>query len=471
MASKRALAVLVLAAGRGTRMRSELPKVLHPAGGRTLLAHVLAAVTSTGIPAAAIAVVAGYRAEAVRVAVQGLGMEVLIQEPQLGTGHALRATEAWWRGYERLIVVHGDMPLLSAATVRGLAHRQQETGAAAVLATAAPSEPRAYGRILRDPARPERIIGIVEARQATPEQLCIRELNAGFYCFQTAPLTRALAQLGTDNPHGEYYLTDAIARLAAAGETVAALPLADERECLGVNDQLELAELDRDLRRRKAEALLRTGVSIQFPDTLVIDPEVTVGADTVLEAGVQLLGATRIGARCRIRSYTICENSVVGDGVLVRPHCVLENAHVDESALLGPFTRLREGSHIGEGAHVGNFVEVKKTRLGRGSKANHLAYLGDATIGDGANVGAGTITCNYDGVLKHPTQIGDGAFIGSNSTLVAPVEIGAGAYVAAGSVITESVPADALALGRGRQTVKPGWSAARRASRAKPAPH
>lgn len=461
----RRLAVLVLAAGRGTRMHSALPKVLHAAGGRTLLAHVLAAVKGAGIAAEDTAVVGGYGLEAIRAALEPSGVRVVRQEPQLGTGHAVLAAEPWWRAYERLMVVHGDMPLLSAATVEALAG--SDGASACVLATAAPPEPRAYGRILRDAAHPERVLRIVEQRQATPEQLRIRELNAGFYCFATGPLAAALGKLGTDNPHGEYYLTDTIALLAQGGAWVATLPLTDERECLGVNDRGELAALDRDLRRRKAEALMAAGVSIQLPETVVIDPDVDVGTDTVLEAGVQLLGATRVGANCRIRSYTICENAALGDGVLVRPHCVLENAVVESGALLGPFTRLREGAHIGEGAHVGNFVEVKKTRLGRGAKANHLAYLGDASIGAGSNIGAGTITCNYDGTLKHPTSIGEGAFIGSNSTLVAPVEIGPGAYVAAGSVITESVPGDALALGRARQATKPGWAAARRAKSAR----
>ncbi|MGH9475086.1 MAG: bifunctional UDP-N-acetylglucosamine diphosphorylase/glucosamine-1-phosphate N-acetyltransferase GlmU [Terriglobales bacterium] len=461
--ARQPLAVLVLAAGRGTRMRSALPKVLHQAGGRSLLAHVLAAIAAAGIPAGDTAVVAGYGLEVIQQALAPAGVRVIRQEPQLGTGHAVLAAQTWWNAYERLIVVHGDMPLLSAATIATLA---APSPAAAVLATATPSQPRAYGRIVRDPAHPERVQAIVEQRQATPEQLRIRELNAGFYCFAAAPLAAALAKLGTDNPHGEYYLTDAISLLAGSGASVTALPLADDRECLGVNDRAELAALDCVLRRRKVDALLAAGVSIQLPDTVVIDPDVEVGADTVLEPGVQLLGETRVGVHCLVRSYTICENSTIGDGVLVRPHCVLENAVVANAARLGPFTHLREGAQIGEGAHVGNFVEVKKSRLGRGAKANHLAYLGDAAIGADSNIGAGTITCNYDGTLKHPTAIGAGAFIGSNSTLVAPVEIGAGAYVAAGSVITESVPADALALGRARQALKPGWAAKRRTARA-----
>ncbi|HWG37751.1 MAG TPA: bifunctional UDP-N-acetylglucosamine diphosphorylase/glucosamine-1-phosphate N-acetyltransferase GlmU [Terriglobales bacterium] len=436
-------AVVVLAAGKGTRMHSRLPKVLHQAGGRSMLASVLKAAGDSGVAGQNTAVVAGYGIEAIRAALAGSEVEIVLQEPQLGTGHAVLCAQSWWKRHPQVIVVHGDMPLLSAATIGGLARARSESGAAAVLATAAPAEPRAYGRIVRDRERPERVLRIVEEKQATAEQLKIRELNAGFYCFETAALAEALAQLGTDNPHGEYYLTDTIALLAPRG--VVAYPLEDDRECLGVNDRAELAELDSDLRRRKVAALLKAGVSVQLPDTVVVDPEVEVGEDTVIESGVQLLGATRIGAGCRIRA-----------------HSVVESASVEDGAIIGPFARLREGAVIGAGAHIGNFVEVKKSRIGKGSKANHLAYIGDAVVGERANIGAGTITCNYDGVHKHSTVIGDGAFIGSNSTLVAPVEIGAGAYVGAGSVITEEVPGDALGLGRARQAVKPGWAAARR---------
>ncbi len=455
-------AVVILAAGRGTRMRSQQPKVLHQAGGRTLLASVVAAVRAAGFAEGQIGVVAGYGLAAVQACLSGAAIRILPQERQQGTGDAVLAAQPFWSACDQVVVLHGDMPLLSAATVAGLAQQREALAAAAVLATAAPAEPRAYGRILRDPARPEAIVGIVEDRVATPKQKRIRELNAGFYCFAAAPLAAALARLGTDNPHGEYYLTDAIAAIAQAGGRVAAFPLADPQECLGINDRVELAQLDQELRRRKAEALMRAGVTIQLPGTVILDPDVEVGADTILEAGVQLLGATRVGAHCRIRAGAILSDCRLADNVLVRPYSVLESAVVESGASLGPFTRLREGAVIGPDAHIGNFVEVKKSRIGAGSKANHLAYIGDATVGAKANVGAGTITCNYDGVHKHPTVIGDGAFIGSNATLVAPVEIGDGAYVAAGSVVTEAVPGDALALGRARQTNKPGWAARRR---------
>ena len=453
-------AVLILAAGKGTRLKSQLPKVLHEAGGRTLLGHVIDAALGAGVAAADIFVVAGYAAERIRAAVEPLGLQVILQQPQQGTGHAVQVAAAALQGYERLVVLHGDMPLISAFTVRGLLETQQSQSAAAVLATATPASPRAYGRILR---RGEDVLAIVEDKQCSPEQKQIRELNAGFYCFATAPLWQALGELRTDNPHGEYYLTDTVALLARRGLPVRGFPLSDIDEILGINDRVELVEVDRLMRQRKIHSLLENGVTVYAPESVVIDNGVEVGADTVIEPGVQLLGATRIGANCRIRSGSIVENCRIGDGVLVKSNCVLESAEVGEGAQIGPYSRLREGAVIAAEAHIGNFVEVKKSKIGRGTKAMHLAYLGDAEVGAGVNIGAGTITCNYDGEKKHRTAIGDGSFIGSNSTLVAPVEIGAGAYVGAGSVITEAVPAESLALGRSRQTVKEGWVEKRRA--------
>ena len=458
-------AVLILAAGRGTRLRSRLPKVLHRAGGDTLLGHVLGAARGAGIADANIAVVAGFGADQVSVALgaHAAAPQVIVQEPQLGTGHAVQVAAGWWRAYERLIVLNGDMPLLSATTVAALAGEVKDmAGAAAVLATASPAEPRPYGRIIRDAAHPERVLAIVEDRQTTPEQAQIRELNAGFYSFRTSALGPTLARLGRDNPHGEYYLTDVVALLAGAGEGVAALPLTDPDECLGVNDRAELAQLDRRLRRRKAAQLMAAGVSLENPETIDMDAGVTAGMDTVIEPGVRLLGATRIGETCRIGAGSILTDCELGDGVVVRPYSVLESARVEAGAQIGPFSRLRPGAVIGAAAHVGNFVEVKNTRLGARSKANHLAYLGDATVGEDTNIGAGAITCNYDGHHKHATQIGSGSFVGSNATLVAPVAIGDGAFIAAASVVTEDVPADALAVGRGRQQNKPGWAARRR---------
>ncbi|HZT72162.1 MAG TPA: bifunctional UDP-N-acetylglucosamine diphosphorylase/glucosamine-1-phosphate N-acetyltransferase GlmU [Terriglobales bacterium] len=457
-------ALVILAAGKGTRLRSDLPKVLHQAGGDSLLGHVLSAAVAAGIAPADTVVVAGYAAERVaEVAAARGGVRVVVQEPQLGTGHAVLAARDFWSAYDCVLVVHGDMPLVSAATLRGLAAALAAERAGAVLATATPASPRAYGRIVR---RRGRVVAIVEERQATPAQRAIRELNAGFYCFRAAPLARALARLGNANPHREYYLTDTIALLAQAGERVAGYPLGDADEILGINDRRELAEVDAVFRRRAARRLMEAGVTIYAPETVTIDAAVEAGPDTVLEAGVHLRGRTRLGRGCHIEAYSVLTDCELGDGVRVKPHSVLEQARVAEGAVIGPFSRLRPGAEIAASAHIGNFVEVKNARIGRGAKANHLAYLGDAEVGAASNIGAGTITCNYDGERKHRTKIGKKVFIGSNATLVAPLEIADEAYVGAGSVITGAVPAGALALGRARQVNKPGWVAQRRAGRA-----
>lgn len=452
-------ALLILAAGKGTRLRSALPKALHEAGGASLLEHVLRAGAAAGIAPNDTIVVAGYAADRVRAAVAPRHVRVVAQEPQLGTGHAVMAARELWRPYASVAVIHGDMPLVSAATIRGVIATLERERAEAALATATPASPRAYGRIVRQDGR---IVGIVEERQASPEQKQIRELNAGFYAFRSAPLAAALERIGTDNPHREYYLTDAIALLAQSG-LCASYALADADEILGINDRAELAEVDRLMRRRKVWSLMEQGVTVYLPETVGVDLGVEVGADTVLEPGVQMRGQTRIGQGCRIQAYSVIIDCTLADGVTVKPHCVLEAASLESGVQVGPFTRLREGAQIAAGAHIGNFVEVKKSRVGRGTKAMHLAYLGDAQVGANVNIGAGTITCNYDGVEKHPTAIGDGTFVGSNSTLVAPLEIGAGAYIGAGSVITDPVPPEALALGRGRQVNKEGWVARRKA--------
>jgi bifunctional UDP-N-acetylglucosamine pyrophosphorylase/glucosamine-1-phosphate N-acetyltransferase len=314
----------------------------------------------------------------------------------------------------------------------------------------------------KSPGAPE-VTAIVEQKALTPEQRGEREINSGIYAFRVEPLFAHISGLKTDNAHGEFYLTDMARLLVQAGERVVALEAPNAVEVLGGNTIAEMMELDRELRLDTARRLMAQGVTILRPETTVIDASVEVGPDTVIEPFVQLLGETRIGEDCRVRSYSVIENSTLADHVLIRQACIVSNARIGPGALIGPFTNLRPESEIGEGAHVGNFVEVKKTRLGKGAKANHLAYLGDAEIGSGTNVGAGTITCNYDGVNKHRTLIGEGVFVGSNSTLVAPVVVGNGAYIAAGSSITENVPENALALGRARQTIKPDWAKTRKA--------
>jgi bifunctional UDP-N-acetylglucosamine pyrophosphorylase/glucosamine-1-phosphate N-acetyltransferase len=311
------------------------------------------------------------------------------------------------------------------------------------------------------------VAAIVEQKMLSPEQLSLREINMGLYAFRTAPLLAHLNQLTTDNPHGELYLTDMAQVLSAAGERVVAIQAGEAAELLGANTIAELVALDATLRADAANRLMAQGVTIFRPETCVIDAEVEVEADTVIEPFVQLLGRTKIGTDCLIRSFTVIENCILGDGVIVRQSCVLGDSTIANGAQIGPFSRLRPGSEIGEEAHIGNFVETKKTKIGKGAKASHLTYLGDAEVGAGTNIGAGTITCNYDGVLKHATRIGKGAFVGSDSTLVAPVTVGDGAYIGAGSCITKDVPADALAVGRARQMVKEGWAAERRAKREK----
>jgi bifunctional UDP-N-acetylglucosamine pyrophosphorylase / glucosamine-1-phosphate N-acetyltransferase len=334
--------------------------------------------------------------------------------------------------------------------------------------TAELSDPTGYGRVIRKGKHSHEVRAIVEQKSASVAQRKIREINSGFYVFAVKPLYSHIAQLSTDNPHAEYYLTDMAGVLARAKAKVVAFPTGDAAEVLGSNTRAELVEIDHHLRRAKCRQLMAEGATIFYPETCVIDGDVEIGADTIIEPFVQLLGKTCIGSDCRVRSYTVIRNSTVGDGVLVRPSCIIEDSKVEANARLGPYSHLRPGSQIGEAAHVGNFVETKKIRLGKGSKANHLTYLGDAEIGDGVNIGAGTITCNYDGVHKHKTTIEDGVFVGSDSTLVAPLRIGKGAYVAAASCVTEDVPPDALALGRARQITKEGWAKKKReADRAK----
>ena len=363
-----------------------------------------------------------------------------------------------------LLVLSGDVPLIRPETIRAVCEAHLRERAAMTILTAVPPNPTGYGRVMRLREGGAEVAAIVEQKALKPEQAHAPEINSGIYCFRTEALFGKLDSLSTDNAHGEFYLTDVAAMLVAGGERVVAVQADSVDEVLGANTIAEMMHLDRAMRMAAATKLMAQGVTIFRPDTCVIDAGVEVGPDTVIEPYVQLLGATSIGADCRVRSYAVVQNSTLGHGVLVRNGCVLDGAEVADGAILGPYAHLRPESRIGEGAHVGNFVETKKVRLGKGSKANHLNYLGDAEIGDGVNIGAGAITCNYDGAAKHLTKIGDGAFVGSDSTLVAPVTIGAGAYVAAGSCITKEVPPGALALARSRQATKDGWVAKRKKS-------
>jgi bifunctional UDP-N-acetylglucosamine pyrophosphorylase/glucosamine-1-phosphate N-acetyltransferase len=463
--------VVIMAAGKGTRLKSKRPKVLHEVGGQALLLHVIAA-AETVAPAERILCVIGHEAESVRAAVVSTGVQFVLQEEQRGTGHALQIVKASFatngvRPPENLLVLSGDVPLIRPETLEELCATHLREQAAMTILTAVPPDPTGYGRVLRVREDGPEVAAIVEQKSLRPEQLAAREINSGIYCFKTAALFAHLDSLSTNNAHGEYYLTDVAELLVGENQRVVAVQAGSVDEVLGANTIAEMMHLDAALRTATAQRLMAAGVTIFRPETCVIDAAVQIAADTVIEPFVQLLGATKVGSDCRIRSYTVVQNSVIGAGVVIRNGCVLDEATVADGATLGPYAHLRPGSEIGEGAHVGNFVETKKTRLGKGSKANHLSYLGDAVIGDGVNIGAGAITCNYDGAHKHTTTIGDGVFVGSDSTLVAPLTIGEGAYVAAGSCITEDVPADALALGRSRQVTKEGWVAARRAAKKK----
>jgi bifunctional UDP-N-acetylglucosamine pyrophosphorylase / glucosamine-1-phosphate N-acetyltransferase len=450
-------AIAIMAAGKGTRLKSKHPKVLHQVGGKPLLAHVIAAASQV-VSSKNIYVIVGHEGDKVRGSVQQTGVQFIFQQPQRGTGHALMCAEPVLKNYDQVIVLSGDAPLITVETIAKLRDFHQTKNPAMTILSARLENPTGYGRIIRDSGRTGDVKAVVEEKSCTPVQRKIREINSGFYVFSTKPLFENIERLKTDNPHGEYYLTDMAAVLRKSKQRVTAIETQNPSEILGSNTRAEMVDLDRKMRLEKCLKLMSEGVTIFFPDTCVIDWDVEVGTDTTIEPFVQLLGKTRVGTDCRIRSYSIIQNSEISNEVLINPGCVLNESVVANSATLGPFSHLRPGSEIGEAAHVGNFVETKKIRLGKKSKANHLTYLGDAEIGEGVNIGAGTITCNYDGVNKHKTIIEDGSFIGSDATLVAPVKVGRGAYIAAASCITYDVPPDSLALGRAKQVVKEGWA-------------
>lgn len=453
-------AVAILAAGLGTRLKSKTAKVLHRAGGRALIEHVVRTALSLA-PPERVFVVIGHQADAVRELLSASGVRFIHQREQLGTGHALMfGREQLEHAATHLLVLYGDVPLITEATLARLMNAHVNERAACTLLTVELDDPAQYGRIVRDGSG--QIADIVEFKSCTAEQRRIREINAGIYCFRTDALFAHIAAVSNRNKAGEYYLTDVPALMRQAGLKVVALKETSAEVVLGINTREELASLDSLLRSRKIRELMNAGVTIYRPETCVIDPDVEIGPDSAIGPCVALYGRTRIGDNCVVRPFSSLYDAMLEDGAVVHECCWLERTRVGSRASIGPFARLREGSEIGPDARVGNFVETKKTRLGRKSKALHLAYLGDATVGENANIGAGTITCNYDGVNKNPTTIEDGVFVGTNSSLVAPVRLGRNSYIAAGSVITEDVPEDALAVGRGRQVNKEGWVKAKR---------
>lgn len=464
------LAIAIMAAGKGTRLKSKRPKVLHEIGGRALLLHVIAAAQKV-VPADQIYCIIGHEADRVRAAVEVTGVQFVLQPEQRGTGHALQMLKAFFtlsgsRIPENLLVLSGDVPLIRPETIASICETHLREQAAMTILTAIPPDPTGYGRVLRISADAPEVTAIVEQKALKPDQLATPEINSGIYCFRTAALFEKLDLLDTNNAHGEFYLTDVAAMLVADKQRVVAIKAESVDEVLGANTIAEMMHLDAAMRLNKARQLMAAGVTIFRPETCVIDSEVEVAPDTVIEPYVQLLGTTKIGSECRIRSYSVIQDTVIGDNVTVRNGCIMDSASIADAAIIGPYSHLRPDSRIGEEAHIGNFVETKKVIIGKGTKANHLNYLGDAVIGAGVNIGAGAITCNYDGVDKHQTTIGDNVFVGSDSTLVAPLTVESGSYIAAGSTITDAVPMGALALGRARQVVKPGWVAAKTAERA-----
>jgi len=448
--------IVILAAGKGTRMKSAAPKVLHAAGGLPLIEHVLRAADALR-PATTVLVI-GHLADRVKTALaKRPGLRFALQEPQLGTGHALLQAEPHLEGASGTVVLlSGDVPLLRAETLERLVRQHESAGAAATVLTARVSGPHEYGRIVREGGR---IAAIVEHKDATPAQRAIDEINSGIYAFALEPLFDALRSIGSANAQGEYYLPDLVGIYRSQGKAVETVVLDDARQILGVNSRKELADVSAILKTTKNDALMANGVSIVDPATAYIDPDVEIGTDTTIHPNVYLEGRTRIGSNCVIHAGVRIVDSTIDDGVVIKNYCVITESHLAAGAEVGPFAHLRPHSDIGENARVGNFTELKKTSLGKGSKASHLSYLGDAVIGEKVNVGAGTITCNYDGTHKHQTVIEDGAFIGSDSQLVAPIRVGKGAYIAAGSSIVEDVPAGALGIARGKQINKPGWVA------------
>jgi bifunctional UDP-N-acetylglucosamine pyrophosphorylase/glucosamine-1-phosphate N-acetyltransferase len=448
------LHVVILAAGKGTRMKSALPKVLHRVAGRPMLDFVLRA--SIGLSPRTITVVVGHLAESVKAALRDRPeIRVVVQDPQLGTGHALLQTAPVLELVSgSVMLLSGDVPLLRADTLRQIAQTHREASAAATVLTALVERPYGYGRIVRTNGK---IARIVEERDASPAERQIKEINSGIYAFELKGLFTALRGLGTENAQGEYYLPDLIRTYRRQQRVVETVTLEHADQVRGINSRTELAEVSRIVRQTKNEELMAAGVTIEDPATTFIDPDVQVGADTVIHPGVYLEGQTRVGTACEIHSGVRIVDSTLEDRVTIKNHCVIQESHVATGASVGPFAHVRPGTEIREDAHVGNFVELKKTVLGTGSKANHLAYLGDATIGSNVNVGAGTITCNYDGKQKHQTIIEDGAFIGSDTQLVAPVTVGSGSYVGTGTTVRENVPAGSLAVSAGKQRNIEGW--------------
>ncbi|WP_298438260.1 bifunctional UDP-N-acetylglucosamine diphosphorylase/glucosamine-1-phosphate N-acetyltransferase GlmU [Geobacter sp.] len=471
------LAAIILAAGKGTRMKSELVKVMHPLAGAPMVAWPVESAREAG--ASRIVAVIGHQAETIREYFAGQAdISFALQEEQLGTGHAVACAAGPLAGFTGMVLILcGDVPLIRSQTLRAMAQTHAASGAVLTVLTTHLENPCGYGRIMR--GFDGRVIRIVEERDATPEERSLSEINAGIYCADASFLFEAVSRLGSDNAQGEYYLTDIVTQAAERGLRCSAHPVADPVEVMGVNDRVQLAEAARHARRRIAEALMLDGVTIVDPAATYIDRGVVAGRDTTVHPGVHLAGETRIGSGCIVESGAVIKGSTLGDGCVVEPGAVIRNSRlgnyvvvkagtvmedavVHDHAAIGPMAHLRPGTELGPQVKIGNFVETKKITMGEGSKASHLTYLGDATIGKNVNVGCGTITCNYDGVRKHRTVIGDDVFVGSDVQFVAPVTIGRNSLIAAGTTVTRDVPPDSLAIARAPQVNKEGWKLKKR---------
>jgi len=456
--------LLILAAGKGTRLKSGLPKVLHPLAGKPLIEYVLDASRPLG-PSSTLIVV-GYEAEAVKSALAGVPAQFIDQVPQLGTGHAVQLAKPHWESHRgTILILSGDVPLISTQTLKSILETHWKTRPSVTLLSTFLEDPTGYGRVVRN-SRGD-VERVVEQKDASVQEQGLKEINTGIYCFEIADLVQVIGELSAANAQGEYYLTDSVGLLRRRNKRVGVMVCEDPLEAIGINSRIELAQLEQVLRARKIKQLMLEGVTIVDPASTYVALDVRVGRDTVLYPNVFLEKGSLIGSRCQIYPNVRISNSVLEDNVIVLDSSLISESRIQSSAQIGPFAHLRRHTVIGKEARIGNFVEVKKSEIGDKTKAAHLSYLGDAQIGQGVNIGAGTITCNYDGVSKHPTVIEDHVFVGSDSQLIAPVTIHRSAYVAAGSSICEDVPEDSLAIARSRQVIKENWARKRRETRRK----
>lgn len=453
------LGVILLAAGQGTRMKSDLPKVLHPLGGKALFLHALD--TARRLDPKITAVVIGHGADAVRRSCTDARVRWPVQDRQLGTGHAVLCAQHVFKEFGGdVLILSGDVPLIRESTLRSLIERHRRRCAAVTLLTARLEMPKGYGRVLRDSGGA--ITGIVEERDATESQQTIHEVNAGIYVARTTFLFAALNSVRNENHQGEYYLPDIVTIGLAQRQTIATLRVDDPREVMGINSREELAMMEKSLRQSINQKWMLAGVTLKDPDTTYIEDGVTIGKDTVIGPNTQLCGKTVIGAGCRIDGSAYITDAAIGDDVHLRFSVVLTDCRIERGAIVGPFAHLRPGTHLGANVHIGNFVEAKEAKLGEGTKANHLTYLGDVTIGRDTNIGAGTITCNYDGFNKYKSSIGDRVQVGSDTTLVAPIALGDDVYVATASTVRRDVPAGALVFNTREEQVREGWTEQKR---------